>query len=346
MRIRLKFVRSWVDKKTGRIYARLRRRGLPEISLPGLPGSPEFMLAYHAALRGDDPTAAITTARRGQGTINAAVALYLDSNAFASRVPSEASRKRQASTLQNFCEIAGDNPLAALDRKYIDRVLADAPTMGVARTWLITVRPFLEWAVKQGMIESDATAGIKIKQAKSDGHHTWTDEQIAQFEARWPLGTRERLALALLIHTGQRRSDVLRMGRQHIRDGVLHLKQRKTGVECFIPVHPELAAAIAACPSEHLTFLTTARGAPIGDSEFGKWFRHATTAAGLPQSCVPHGLRKACCRRLADLGVPPHRIAAISGHLTLKEVTRYTAKYDRKQAAKEAMAVLVAGRVA
>jgi len=66
-------------------------------------------------------------------------------------------------------------------------------------------------------------------------------------------------------HTGQRRSDVLRMGRQHVRDGILSIKQQKTGVEVDIPVHPELAAAIAACPSEHLTFLTTERGAPVNE---------------------------------------------------------------------------------
>jgi len=66
----------------------------------------------------------------------------------------------------------------------------------------------------------------------------------------------------------------------------------------------------------------------------------------LPTTCVPHGLRKAFCRRLADLGVPPHQIAALSGHLTLKEVMRYTNAYDRRQAAKAGMAVLVAGRAA
>jgi integrase len=204
----------------------------------------------------------------------------------------------------------------------------------------------LQWAMTAQMIEADPTAGIKIKLPKTEGHDTWTDEQIAQFEARHPIGSRQRLALALLVHTGQRRGDVLRMGRQHVRDGFLSLKQQKTGVEVDIPVHPELAAAIAACPSEHLTFLTTERGAPVNERHFNRWFRAAVKAAGLPKGCVPHGLRKACCRRLADLGVPPHRIAAISGHVTLKEIERYTKAYDRRQAAKEAMAVLVAGRAA
>lgn len=344
MRIRMKYVRHWVDKKTGRPYARLRRPGLPEISLPGLIGSPEFMAGYHAAMRGEMPTLAIAemTARCGPGTISNAVTLYLDSNAFTSRAPSDATRKRQASTLQKFCGLVGDKPLALLDRKYIDRLLANMPTVGVARTCLITIRPFCEWAVTQQMLAADPTVGIKIKLPKTDGHDTWTDEQIAQFEAHWTIGTRERLALALLVHTGQRRSDVLRMGRQHIRDGILTIKQRKTGVEVSMPVHPELTAAIAACPAEHLTFLTTARGAPVGEREFNKWFRRAVLAAGLPASCVPHGLRKACARRLAELGCSELQIAAVTGHLTLKEVAHYTTAYNRKGAAAQAVAKLVA----
>jgi integrase len=143
--------------------------------------------------------------------------------------------------------------------------------------------------------------------------------------------------------TGQRRSDVIKMGRQHIRDGILTIKQQKTRTQVDVPVHPELAAAIDACPSEHLTFLTTGAGRPYSESRFNKWFRAQVQAAGLPESCVPHGLRKACARRLAEMGCTVVQIAAITGHMTLNEIARYTAAYDRKRAAKDAMAKLVAG---
>ena len=128
-----------------------------------------------------------------------------------------------------------------------------------------------------------------------------------------------------------------------MRNGVLSITQRKTGAQVDVPVHPELAAAIAACPNEHLTFLTTDRGAPYNEGAFNKWFRAQVRAACLPASCVPHGLRKACCRRLAEQGCSTKQIQAISGHMTLKEVERYTAAYDRKLAAKDAMAKLIAG---
>jgi integrase len=214
----------------------------------------------------------------------------------------------------------------------------------VARTCLLAIRPLLQWSMTAQLIAADPTAGIRIKLPKSDGHDTWTEKQIAQFEARWPIGTKERLALALTVHTGQRRSDIIKMGRQHLHNGTLVIRQQKTGVQVDVPVHPELSAAIAACPSEHLTFLTMKNGGPYNEKAFNTWFRAACDAAGLPASCVPHGLRKACCRRLAEQGCTPAQIAAISGHLTLKEITRYTAAYDRKRAAQDAMAKLMGAR--
>ena len=68
-----------------------------------------------------------------------------------------------------------------------------------------------------------------------DGFHTWTEEQISRFEAVHSIGSRERLAFALGLYTGQRRGDVVRMGRQHIRNGLLHVTQEKTGKVLALP---------------------------------------------------------------------------------------------------------------
>ena len=156
----------------------------------------------------------------------------------------------------------------------------------------------------------DPTRDIKQRSIKGDGFHTWTDDEIAQFEAHHPIGTKPRLALALLLYTAQRRSDVVRMGRQHIKDGVLTVKQQKTGVTLAIPVHPELQAVLDATPSEHLTFLVTATGKPYGGNAFSEQFRNWCDAAGLPKRCKPHGLRKAACRRLAEAGCSANEIMA------------------------------------
>ena len=100
------------------------------------------------------------------------------------------------------------------------------------------------------------------------------------------------------------------MGRQHIRDGVLTVKQQKTGVDAGIPVHPHLQAVLDATASEHLTFLVTATGKPYGGNAFSEQFRNWCDAAGLPKRCKPHGLRKAACRRLAEAGCAANEIMA------------------------------------
>src|SRR4029077_5164362 len=134
--------------------------------------------------------------------------------------------------------------------------------------------------------------------------------------------------------------DVVKMGRQHIRDGVLTVKQQKTGVTLAIPV-PELRAVLDATPSEHLTFLVTATGKPYGGNAFSEQFRNWCNAAGLPQRCKPHGLRKAACRRRAEAGCSGNEIMAISGHATLKELVRYTAAADQARLARNALAKAV-----
>lgn len=119
------------------------------------------------------------------------------------------------------------------------------------------------------------------------------------------------------------------LGRQHIRDGLLQLRQQKTGATLVIPVRPELVAVLEATPSNHLTFLTTATGNPFSAAGFTNWFREMCNEAGLPRGTSAHGLRKAACRRLAEAGCSANVIASISGHASLREVQRYTAAADQ-----------------
>ena len=148
----------------------------------------------------------------------------------------------------------------------------------------------------------------------------------------------------MLLYTAQRRSDVVKMGRQHIRAGVVHVRQQKTGTMLAIPVHPSLQAVLDASPSEHLTFLTTAYGKPFTAAGFGNWFRDQCDAAGLPAHCAAHGLRKAACRRLAEAGCSANVIASISGHTTLREVERYTKAADQERMARQGMAAIIKAR--
>jgi integrase len=127
------------------------------------------------------------------------------------------------------------------------------------------------------------------------------------------------------------------MGRQHIRNGELVVRQGKTGASLLIPVLPELQAIINATPTGHLTLLVTKTGKSYGANDFSEQFRKWCDDAGLPPECSFHGLRKAALTRLADAGKTVHQIAAVSGHKTLKEIERYTKAADQRRLAREAL---------
>ena len=182
-----------------------------------------------------------------------------------------------------------------------------------ARNLLRVLKVLMAHCISNRMRDDDPTQGIRTPKIKTEGYTPWSEQDVATFEARHPIGSRARLALALLLYTGQRRGDVIHIGRQHIRDGVLHLRQRKTGAVLAIPVHPILQSILNATPSDHLTFLTTRGGSPFSPAGFGNLFRDWCNQAGLPKGLSAHGLRKACCTRLAEAGCSEKQIASISG---------------------------------
>ena len=231
--------------------------------------------------------------------------------------------------------------MALLTRQHINAMLAQkVTTPAAANHWLRLVKALMQLAVEEGWRKDNPTIGIKRIKNRSDGFHTWDENEIAQFEARHPVGSKARLALALLLYTAQRRSDVVRMGRQHVRNGVVHVRQQKTGAMLAIPLHPALAAIIEATPSDHLTLLTTSFGKSFTAPGFGNWFREQCNEAGFPRHCAAHGLSKAACRRLAEAGCSANVIASISGHTTLTEVARYTKAADQERMARDGMAAI------
>jgi integrase len=329
-RLRLRYVQAWVDDE-GRAHHYFRRRGFKRTPLPGLPGSAEFMMAYQAAL--NQKATPVGAKRNKSGSVAAVIASYLDSTLhFGSRAAG--TRDMQRAILERFREQCGEYPIALMPARFIAAMLAKKKPHA-ARNWLKTIRTLCQYAVAQ--LKEDPTRGIKLPPVKSAGFHTWTEQELTQFEAHHPIGTKPRLALALGIYTVQRRGDVIRIGRQHIRGGALHITQSKTGAGLVIPVRPELKAVLKATPSKHLTFLTTGGGRPYQGAYFSLQFRRWCEEAGLPSRCIFHGLRKAGCRRLAEAGCSANEIAAWSGHKTLREVARYTTAADQERLARNAL---------
>jgi len=181
----------------------------------------------------------------------------------------------------------------------------------------------------------------KRPKLSKDGWHAWTEAEIAQYEAYHPIGTMARLGFALALHTCQRSADLIRMGKQHVSGGEISVKQQKTGTSLRVPLHPELRAIIDATHSGQLTFLISEKGKPFASANsFGQIMKGWAREAGLV--AVPlHGLRKACCRRLAEAGCTAPEIMAISGHKSLAECERYVRDAEQKRMAERAMAKVI-----
>jgi integrase len=358
-----KYIQAFVDRETGLAYYYFRRRGAPRVRLPGLPYSAEFMAAYQRALEQHRPTA--KTGVPARGSIADVVARYIPPPLLdAHTAPdlrlhlhrwTDSTLKDRRGILRKYAREHGHKPIASVTQDELTRLLESMPP-GAAENLLKAIRGMMKWGVEKGELKTDPSAGVKLKRRKSDGFHSWSEEEITRFEFHHPVGSKARLAFALALYTGQRRGDVIRMGRQHLRVcedkdlralgvlNILPLRQQKTGTPVKVPIHPELQMILDATPSEHLTFIVNAWGKPFTPGTFSNWFRAQCDAAKLPKVCSVHGLRKAAGRRLADVGCSTHDIMAVLGHKTLAEAERYTREADRARGASRAIATVIKAR--
>jgi hypothetical protein len=188
--------------REGRPHHYFRRASYPRVRLPGLPWSPTFMNAYEKALTG--PRAAIGAGRIKPGSVTAVVAEYFDSQQFFASKSAGTQRMRRG-ILERFRAAHGDKGIATLARTHVERMVAaraDAPAS--AHNFLAVLRALMRYAVTTGLRSDDPTIGVRAPRYKPKGYPTWTEEDIASFEARHAKGTKARLALALLLYTAPR----------------------------------------------------------------------------------------------------------------------------------------------
>lgn len=238
-------------------------------------------------------------------------------------------------------------PVNRLSTKHI-QMLRDrkAGKPGAANNRLKYLSAMLGWAVEAKHISSNVARDAKPVKYATGGFYTWTDADVVRFEDRHPIGTKARLALALLLYTGVRRDDVVHLGRQHVKGSNLVFVPRKTRhlrAEASVkPLLPELEQIIAQSPTGDLTFLVTEYGRPFTAAGFGAWFRKRCDEAGL-ENCTAHGLRKAGATRAAERGATDRQLMALFDWTSSSQATTYTRKADKTRLAAEA-APLLGGR--
>jgi integrase len=301
------------------------------------------MAAHEAAMQGETaPALEIAASRTRPGTLNDLLVKFYKSK-FPGLEP--ITQSTYHGILEAWRAKDGDNPVAMLERRHIEKRIAEkAGTPAAQRSYLRMVRMVLAFAVDTGIRTDNPALGIKLRSKKTDGYHTWTEDEITAYEARHPIGTKARLAMALMLYTSGRLGDAVVLGRQHIKNGTLTYTQDKNRnrdpVTLAVPVHPELQKVIDGTPTDHLTFIVTEYGKPFTKAGFGGWMRDRCNEAGLPQ-CSSHGLRKACSRRLAEAGCSANVITAVTGHRDLRMVEVYTKAADQARMAKDGVAAVV-----
>jgi len=319
----------------------VRRAHGPRIRIKAEYGSADFWKQYRAALDGA-PLPSKTAKRQ---TLAWALDQYRNSSAWSALAT--ATRRQRENIYRAIIKTAGSVPLRDITTETIRNGRERrAATPHAANDFLKAMRRFFAWAIEAKLVAVDPTQGVKLLAGANDadGFHTWTQEELDRFEARWPIGTRQRLAFDLLLYTGFRRGDAVRVGLQHVRDGVITLRTEKhrhgkAGEQVAIPILPPLAASIAATKTGDLTFLVTDAGRPWVKESFGNWFKKACRAAACPGAA--HGLRKAGATRAAERGATERQLMAIFGWSTGKMAQHYTRTADRTLLARGAAELLM-----
>lgn len=335
----------------GTPYVYFRKKGQKDIRMRGTPYSEEWLALYEQLKSGELPPEKEKLQPPKDGTLAWLCQRYFESTEFgALDVRTQRVRRQILQTcLDEPVRLDkpdgskfGAMPLARVTAKNVailrDRK-KDLPEAANGR--VKAIRAVFTWAGRpeEGLVQTNPARDVQYRaSANPEGHHSWIIEEVEKFEARHPIGTKARLAMALLLYTGQRRSDIVLFGKQNERNGWLRFTQQKNKrnkpVSLEIPIRPELRAILDASPTGDMVYLVTEFGKPFSPNGFGNWFRDRCEEAGVPGRA--HGLRKACATRLADNGASAHEIMAITGHKTMKEVERYTRAANQKRLAESA----------
>jgi len=342
-----KYVSSFIDK-TGKERFRFRRGGVSRYLPP--PGSAEYKAEYGKALTG-----VIGLDRVKRGTVNDLAARFYQSVGFRNVSKSWQTTLRQV--IEGFREEAGGDLVENFRPRHINALIARrmeqtvingkraGGTHAAQRFREVMLRLF-KFAVAEEMIEKNPVEQAETVTHKAKGYRAWTEADIRQYRERWPLGTKARLALEIMLWTALRRGNAHKLPPPV--NGVFVGEAVKTESEFELPVMPPLQAAIDAMPEGSTSpdcLLINDYGRPFTAAGFGNKMREWCDAAGLPE-CTAHGLRKAATIRAANLGVSQQALKALGQWKQDSEVRTYAEKANQNRLAADTLALIAAAEQA
>lgn len=313
------------ERKRGRNVFYVRRGHGPRYRLLSAYGSDAFKAEYDDALAGRKPQRGHAVA----GTLQWLWDAYRKTDAWLALAP--ATKRQRENIMLHVIKGAGAEPFGAIKQDHImaglDRRVG---TPSAARNFLDTMRGLFQWAKSRRHVRSDPTADVKPpKRRRSSGFAPWTREDVTAYQARWPLGTRQRVWLDVLLYTGLRRGDAARIGPRHVENGVLTIATEKSGemILVTLPVLDVLQASLEAGPTGPETWIVHAGGKPFVKEAFGNAFSEAARAAGIEKSA--HGVRKIAATIAAENGATEAELDAVFGWTGGRMAALYTKTANR-----------------
>lgn len=354
LQVRLRFLTEDTDRH-GNLRIYLRRKGMPKVRLRAEPGSTEFLEEYKRALDGAPRSPQVKRPPVAETSFRWLLEAYYKSAEY--HQLGDSTRRVRRLILDSICDSKTSSdanraelPFGRMESKHVREIRDEKRKYPeAANSRIKALRQLFAWAKEVGHVKANPALDVPRLKSASEGFHTWTPDEISQFEAKHPVGTKARLAFALLRYTGVRRSDVVKLGRGMERDGHLHftitkgaLKKGKPGQTApgpkrlALPILPELRAALDATPNAHMTYLVNEWGRPFTAAGFGNKFRDWCDQAGLPQ-CSAHGIRKADATLAAENGATTHELMAMFGWDSIQQAEHYTRKANQGKLATGAM---------
>jgi len=340
MKTRYKNVTVETDRH-GKLRARFRKTGFASVNMKTMPDQPGFDEEYAALLNVQSATSPAIIPR----SVSDLLGRFYKSADFRGRVSDE-TRHRRRLILESFRAIVGDDLVEDFTFEHIEALLLgrsekrknDKGRVVGGKVAAMNLREEIDRVFRYAKRlkwrdDNPVEEAASVGQARLTGYYSWSEQDILQFKRRWPAGTKARLALEILLWTGQRRGDASRFGRKHIVRGKINFRAAKNGADLWLPIAPDLKRAIEALPAVGIeTFLVTDFGKSFTTAGFGNKMREWCDLAGLSH-CTAHGLRKAIARRAAEVEASQQGLKAVGGWKGDSEVRIYTAAAEQERLA-------------
>lgn len=310
-----------------------------------------------------------------EGTVEALIAAYRASEEF--QALAEKTRRSYQLNLTIVGKWAGEAPVRAITAARVQvlykevkkrgtrhllakgeeaRALKPRPAPAAAAALVRTISLLWTWGRRAGLAPGENPAekpGIKLHAAKG---RIWTEAEVEAMVAAADSAGLHSIGTAIVLNEwlGQREGDIIRLRRQQVRDGAVHIRQSKRGAEVVVPSSPRVADRLAAelarfagldIPPAHI-LISEVSGLPYTTDRFVKDFAKVRSAAAkrYPDLQIEGlrfmHLRHTAVTRLFEAECELPLIASVTGH-TLKHCAEIIDRYGSRT---KKMAALAAAK--